>query len=450
MRCGTFSGTMSPKFAMKSFPLSVLLACAALGLPTFAARALDPSRFNDGFAPLTPALTRFYLDLEAIPAGSVVTDAQHQTLVADLAALPPGPETPSAADLDQLATDFGSLAVAGLVTDDLEYELAMDFDVDYDDPDPWLPYVQGDVQFALNPPPPYDPNDPGNLDPVILETAVPTAVLLRPTRQVMHFSASLTATDGNGAWQPGAYGGSVRLTNLIVNGTVPVPSLKLSTTGLGLGEAYTVAVVRRSDGVSVPLGRFRAHGSSVTSEGFLPSPPRDTHSAVTFGGRAKRRLPDGFSVNDVASILVSNAGGQVLLSHDFSAEASQEKQVHRVRLALSGTSVGKPPPKGTVLAVSKLDAGAAGVRRNKFLFLARHLPANALVTLTLDQTVLGQYTTTSDGHLLVAQNTDPRNIKLGAGKSLAVNGIATDSDWSSLRSITLTDAQGDILLSGSL
>ncbi len=454
---------------MKLAPFSVLLACAALlGLAAPSARALNPALFNNGFAPLTPLVTQFFLDLEAIPAGSVVTDAQHATLVADLAALPPGGEAPSAADLDALASDFGALAVAGLVDDNLEYNLAMDFDVDYPDPDPWLDDVWPEVNFALHPPTydptlddptlPYQTVGPADVDPQILidlrgDVPIPTSFITR-------YSTDLAPTyyDAPGQVSP-AYSGTVRVKTYHFRGVQSSSTILFSTAGLPLNDTYTLSAVRTSDGASVVIGRFRAHGSGqplptplfastrdLAASGYQVGRPLiDSRSSTAFGGNSKRLLPTGFNPVDFTRVKVTDSQGRVVLTRKFSSPKARTGEVRRTTVSLSGGSISNEAT-GFTRALYKTALGQD--TRSTFHFSARQLPANATLTLTVDGVALGQYVTTSDRRLVIEQGL-PTRTTTPSGKPVTVNPLQSDrTDFSTMKSVSLTDAQGTVLLTG--
>ncbi len=442
---------------MKPTPRFILLALAALSLPTFSARALNPSLFNDGFAPLTPLVAQFFTDLEAIPAGSTVTDAQLATLVADLAALPPGPVTPTADELSQLAADFGSLAVAGLVNDDLEYNLAMDFDVDYDDPDPWLPDVQSEVSFALNPPPPYDPNDPGDWSNLPLETAVPTVASVQlPGMVLTRTKFGLTGVyDTPASESPLYYSGTVRLKNRTQANAPASPVIRLTTVGLPTGETYRLSAVRASDGATVPIGKFHTHsfvpqpaGGAVLTLAHVTATTLNTKSDVIYGAGTKRLLPDGFDLNDVASLVVTDSQGNTRLTRDLAALGTSVTRIRQTRFHLYSPSPGGPG--GKLMAKHSLFAGNNSM--GDFLRLtARRLPANAPVTLRVDGTAVGQFTTTADGHLVIAQGVStPLTEAYRQETPWHFYPLPAGTDLSNVQTVSLSDADGNVLVSGSL
>ena len=441
---------------MKKVPAAFLLGLTALSLPAFSAHALDPSRFNDGFAPLTPELARFFTDLEAIPAGSTVTDAQHGTLAADLAALPPGPAAPDAAALDQLADSFGRLAVAGLVDDDAEYLLAMDFEVDPDDADSWFTYVQGDVSYLLMPPPTLEPGDGSGVDPVIYQTFGPTDALASQnellTRQTLYLRP--VYPEGSGST---SYSGEVRLNVRQFPGLLTVPTLRVSTYGLALGETYTVRVTRRSDGKSVMIGKFHARGSGqplpqpVLAEGSLPDGALpigvtlDTRSSVAFGPGAKRPLPAGFDADDVAAVRVVDSRGRTRLVRKITDTGAHVSRTRRVRLHLTGPA--GSTASGDVLVGYQINQGS-GSTRSRVLLTAEGLPAGVPVTLVADGKPVGLYDTTPEGRLVVRQGAVPR--KIFTGKPLMLGSLPDDVDVSNVQAVTVYDAAGQVLLSGSL
>ena len=440
---------------MKTLYLRGLLVLLALVGPAFSARALNPALFNDGFAPLTPALTQFFLDLEAIPAGSIVTDAQHATLVADLSALPPGPAAPTAADLDELATNFGAAAVAGLVDDALEYRLAMDFDVDADDPDSWLAYVQNDVLFALHPPAPYDPNAPG-VDPgLVYGTAVSAVVPVRKpgvvvTRDLIPLKA---VYDTVASQSPIIYDGSVRMTTRTQADGVAVPTLSFSASGLPADGTYTLSVVRRSDRATVVIGTFLAQpfvaqpvGGATLTFGHVARTYLNTDVQLSFGAGTAQPLPDGFDAADVKTLLVTNAEGRTRLKQKLSTTGTAAFQARVAYLHLYNPTSGAPGGRATT--GYKLNAHGT-TPRNQLHLKARHLPANAPVTLLVDGVKVDTYTTTAMGSLLIAQrSTSEGSVHPYTTSNL--NPLLANVDLLNAKSVSLVDAAGNVLLSGSL
>lgn len=447
---------------MKTFCLRSALALLVLGGPAFSARALDPARFNDGFAPLTPALTQFFTDLEAISAGSTVTEAQHATLLADLTALPPGPAAPTAGDLDQLATNFGAVAVAGLVNDDLEYQLAVDFDVDADDPDSWLAYVRNDVDFALNPPAPVDPTDPGDGSTLPLETAVPVGTVTTtglPTRKpglvINDESYSLKAVYDVAPSQGALfYVGNATLITTQFTGEPVRPILSFDAVGLPSDEIYTVSVVRRSDGARVVVGQATPQtsvptlptGTQVTPGVTVPAGRTVLPTVVDarFGAGMAQALPDGFAADDVQSLVVTDAAGHLRFRRKLTASKAVLYLDHSVRLPLYGPASNR---LGKATVGYKQDP--AGTTRNRLHLAAHGLPALAAVTLLVDGVKVGAYTTTAQGRLAIHQ----RSSAVGSAHATNwdnVNPLLANVDPLHARSLSLVDASGNVLLSGGL
>ena len=440
---------------MKFPRLRGLLVLLALGCPAFSAHALNPALFNDGFAPLTPALAQFFTDLEAIPTGSTVSDAQHQTLLADLAALPPGPAAPDAATLDELATNFGSVAVAGLVDDDLEYQLAMDFDVDPDDPDSWLVYVQGDVLSALNPPAAIDPNAPGEDGGSLpVETFVPTvAALVNPGVVVTREFVPLQGFyDTVARLSPIIYDGSVQMVTRTQAGSPTTVTLHLHTDGLPAGETYTLSLVRQSDGARVVIGTFSpqtfvsepAGGATLT----LAYPQRtylNTDSDETLGTGTSQPLPTGFDANDVKTLVVTNAEGRVRLKQKLLATNAEVIHRRQVSLHLYHPAAGGAGGKVTV----SYTLGAYGGIRNRLRLQARHLPASTPLTLLVDGVKVDTYTTTPDGQLVIAQRSTASG-SVHPYDTPNVNPQLAGVDLSNAQAVSLVDAAGNVVLSGSL
>ena len=275
----------------------LLVACAAFCLP-LPGRALDPAIFDDD-APLTPALAQLFTDLEAIPAGATVSDLQHQTLLADLLALPPGPDVPTADDLDLLATELGSVATGGLVNDDLEYDLAGDFDVDPTDPDSWLAYVSEDVLDALNPLTTTGPVSTlpiGTFEPVYVLANAASGVVSGVTTTVPVMLTQAGPADFSVVY----YSGQAKLITHSPVGQATVQKFVLSTVGLSPRTSYLISVTRRSTGASLEIGKLRRSDQSEFSKGTVPgggTPPTvgllGFGKAVFGGEQPKRALPPG-------------------------------------------------------------------------------------------------------------------------------------------------------------
>ena len=88
--------------------------------------------------------------------------------------------------------------------------------------------------------------------------------------------------------------------------------------------------------------------------------------------------------------------------------------------------------------------------KNGFYLSAKHLPASAPVTLAVDGVVVATYTTTAEGRLVISQGTvSPTAIRSGKVPP-AAQPLPLDENFSLMKSLTLTDGQGTVLLSGNL
>ena len=408
------------------------------------------------------AVLQLYTDLNAIPAGTAATDAQHQTIVADLDALATGVFTPDPADVDQLATDLGTAATNGLFSDNVLEYLADDFIGDPDDPttdpDGWMDDIQDDVSSLIDPPPtlldPGDPTtfDPGNpVDTTVYELGV-TAVA--PVGESSTRVSLQLTEQGIPPFLLENYSGQMHLSTRTAAGGTAASTLRLRTIGLPPNNPYTVSITRLSDGASVTLGKLHVRNGftwlPVAFDAASPAGPQAeilTYGNAVFGGaNAKKPLPAGFDAADVATVTVTDAQGVVRLTGNL-ADGTPTSRVQALNLRLSGAaSVAASLPSATVTARHRITPDGVGVR---FHLSAHHLPGNAPVTLLADGESVGQFTTTSKGRLVVTEGPVHRETN-GLGGSRVVNALPNDVDLSGARSFSITDAQGNVLLSGSL
>ncbi len=434
-------------FALLNFHPS---AASALNVPTF-----DPG--NNAAMPAT--LVQLYTDLAAIPVGSTATDAQHQALVADLDALAAGIFTPDPAAVDQLATDLATAATDDLFSDNVVQYLADDFIGDPDTPESWLEDIQDDVASLINPPPSV--GEPGgDLTGLPVETSVgPLGTIYGGliVGSLDRFAVQLTEQ----GIQPGLlenYSGRVQLAVSQFPGIGPQSTLTLDTAGLPPSNPYTVSMTRQSDGTSVVLGKLRVHNdvllrtasavqAATLSSVATPSAEFATVGHVTFGGiGSKKPLPTDYDAADVATLTVTDAQGVVRLSGNI-ATGQRVSEVRKLGIHLSGPSVVQG--RSTFANVVVQHKATLTKTSNRFRFMAKHLPVNASMTLLADGIVVDQYTTTAHGRLFIIEGFEPQKLN-HAGVSPPFNGLRPGTDLSGTKVFSLTDAQGNVLLSGSV
>ncbi len=393
-----------------------------------------------------------------------MTDAQHQGIVADLNALAVGVvPAPATGDIDDAATTLGDAAVAGSITGDALEEINGDLAADATDADDWTDDITGDADdlLAAGTPDPdpviTDPTDPGDGSTLPIETLTgtgtfsPTAVLLHPAYRIQtsHEFSLDTQSGQNPSNQ--YYYGSVDLVTRQVAGSTTQTKLYVEALGLPLNNPYTVAYTRKSDGASVTLGAVNVQTvSDFQFNLYLPAETPDTYdeSVETFslgktvfgGDNSKKGLPAGFDAADVATVTVTDAQGITRLS----GQAHGARFNYRNRLTvlhLSGSSTVVPAPSGAAKMQSR---GAYGLYLS-----ARHLPSSQTVTLLADGVAVGEFTTGAHGRLVVTQRYYGL-LHTHSGASLHPQSLAASVNLSAVKSLSLTDAQGNVLLSGSL
>ncbi len=434
---------------MKSL-LPVLLLYLALGWQPPFSRAQDSTP-----APLDAAVTQLDTDLLALPAGSPVTDAQHQAIVADLNALAVGiVPAPAATDIDAVATNLGNAAVAGNVTADTLAELNTDLAADATDADDWLDDISGDASDLLAPADSAtDPGDPGvGWGSPLIETLVPnsvTATATRPRRTSRHHNFDLTVESGQSPANQFYYA-LAALDTRQVDGSAPVGTVSVQVVGLPTSSnPYTVTATRKSDGASVTLGRFNVKpvSSDVFNEYLTADTPDDYDEGVEnltlgkaiFGGsHPKKALPASFDARDVAMITLTDASGVARLSGRPGLGVGN----YRVRSAVLHL-YGDPAAAPTASGLAK--GSASGNEGDNFYFSARHLPASTAVTLVADGVVVGQFTTGAHGRLVVAEGTYPKPFT-HTGARLYPQRLSLPVDLSRVKSLTVVDPQGVVLL----
>ena len=251
---------------------------------------------------------------------------------------------------------------------------------------------------------------------------------------------------------PIIYDGSVQMVTRTQAGSPATVTLRLHTDGLPAGETYTLSLVRQSDGAHVVIGTFSpqtfvsepAGGATLTlahrSRTFL-----NTYSDETLGTGTSQPLPAGFDADDVKTLVVTNAGGRIRLKQKLLATNAEVTHRRQLSLHLYRAASGGAGGKVTV----GYTLGADGGIRNRIHLQARHLPASTPLTLLVDGVKVDTYTTTSDGRLVVAQ----RSTASGSGHpydTQNVNPQLAGVDLSNTQGVSLVDAAGNVVLSGSL
>ena len=425
---------------MKPLAPAVLLALW-LALPIRPVRAQDAAP-----SPADAAIAQLDTDLLAIPAGSTVTDAQHQTLVADLSALAVGiVPAPDAANVDGLATILGHAAVAGNVMSDALAELNSDLAADATDSDDWLDDLTDDADDLLAPAD-TDPN-PFIVDSNLL---IETAASLHPRRTHQYHSFVLDVQNGQSPANQ-FYDGSVGLDTKQVAGSEPVSTISVRAVGLPRSNLYTVTITRKSDDAVVTLGLLNIH--QVSSQEFnkylTADIPDDYHQYLenltvgqtVFGGDSRKTLLAGFDARDVANITLTDALGVARLSGHPGLGVNNYR-TQEVVLHLYGS-----PAAPTATAVAK--GSEIQSYASTFFFSARHLPAQTLVTLAADGVVVGQFITGANGQLLVTKG-NVRARYNRAGLRLYPQTLPQNLKLSQVQSLALTDNQGNVLLSSPM
>ncbi len=400
------------------FPFAAALLLLALGFRPAVIHAQDTSDDT-----LPAAVAQLFTDLAAIPAGSTVTDAQHQALVTDLDALAAGVFTPDPDDVDQLATDLGTAASSGLVSTDFETELAADFSADSGDPDDqdgWLDDIEDDVADVLSALAVPDPT--GTYFP----TYVLTTSLGSGHTEISSgfFTRALLPLAAQGI-PPGLlenYAGSVRLATSQPVGSAAVSKLTVRTSGLPPSNPYTVSITRQSDGATVAIGKLHVRNGFyfLTAQALAARPAAElsTSGHAAFGG-------------------IMRLSGSV-------AGAQPTRQVRGVTLRLAPASASGISAKAFANAFVRHAVASTGTT-DHFHLSAHHLPVNATVTLLVNGTAAGQFPTTAKGRLVIAEGTTPTSPA-----ALTVYPLPAGTNLSDVKSLALVDAQGGVLVSGSL
>ena len=91
----------------------------------------------------------------------------------------------------------------------------------------------------------------------------------------------------------------------------------------------------------------------------------------------------------------------------------------------------------------------AAKTRDKFLLYVSGLPARTEVTLMADGAAMGTFKTTRQGQLVIAKGAVPVPTK-PSGRMLPVNALPAAVDLNTLGAVGLTDAAGNVLVSGGM
>ena len=240
---------------------------------------------------------------------------------------------------------------------------------------------------------------------------------------------------------PVEYSGFVQLKETAYPGLAPFTTLRVYTKGLPTQQRFGVNVTL-ADGTRQVAAKFHEQGTGEILDSFnsiIPQPAIRLSWGDVVAQSATEVAADRLEASNIQSITVTDDAGRVRFSCTPSASDSQTF-IRNVEMRVLG-STSAPAAKGHVTAFYKVYFGS--LNHDLFHLSARHLPPNATLNVVVNGTALGQYTTTATGRL-----------KVDAGGSRPIGKgylpFPTTLDFSSVSEVTVTDAQGNVVLSGSL
>lgn len=402
-----------------------------------------------GSAPRLSPVEQVVHDLKTIAASgaATVSDEQKQSLADDLAALTDGLVKPSSSSVDQLADDLAAAAASGRLTSRSEAILAADLAAVFKRTSlspSRLQSVLAEIQTVLSA---YG-IDPADLQQIAADLA---AIIdgFETNRVTTRQHIALHAENVSPYLSPGYWGGA----KLVVSRQAGQPAqtvLSVVAAGALAVNPYTVAVTKRSDGSTLALGRLKSH---PIGEELVFTGPAGIGSGLTtirygeavFGGPDGKPLPEGFDPADVALVTITDGGGTERLVGSFADASNWSGSARLVNLHLDAGEAA-PDAAGSVSFRVKTTAAKT---RTAFLLYASGLPANAPVTLVADGVAAGTFTTTPQGRLVIAEGNVPVPTK-PSGRMLPVNALPAAVDLNTVNALSLTDAAGSVLASGSL
>ena len=186
------------------------------------------------------------------------------------------------------------------------------------------------------------------------------------------------------------------------------------------------------------LGKLRVRTKLPTTTGAVSTAAEIlSFGEAVFGGPSGKPLPDGFDPADVDLLTLTDSNGTGRLAGSF---ADGGDLLSSGRLVNWRVEAGAADPGAS--GVVSFRAKRVGTKtRDAFLLYVGGLPASAAVTLVADGVAVGQFTTTAQGFLVIAEGPVPVPTSV-AGRMLPVNALPASVDLDTLGALTLTDAGG--------
>lgn len=403
--------------APRFFPLavSVLGLC---GLPLVP--ALAPASRADVFSfAETQNLQKLLVDLQAIAAGSRITEAQRQALASDLLLLVNGTTKPSRESLAALVGDLAdAFADRGLSLLEI-VRLGTDLNAVLNSAG--LSPAESQAIVA----------DLGNaLASSGVTAAEVQAVLDDLNAIVAEVQVNFVTTGRTLVLAPAAgsnASGSVQLDSLDREDEPTASLLRVQVAGIP-ASTYTVRVTKASDNSSLSLGSLRVIGQG--SQGGV--------GLAIFGGVGGAGLPTGFDPENLAVLTVAAANGATLLRADFrnAAEVRKFLRVANFRLEPGAAA---PAALGNVSFQTKIKAGRSV---DEFLLFARRLPASATLTLKVNGAAVGQVATDAKGRLVLARGSVALPFKIDGVTPRPSTPLPDAVNLATLQTLELDDSRG--------
>lgn len=423
------------------------LACAALAFLAATASAWASSlvTITVPTGPLSPEKEILNaLRYIALNPTLAITDEQKQRIADDLAALAEGIIKPSSSSVEQLADDLAAATATGHLSYKAETILVADLEAVFKHSTltpARLQAVLAEIQTVLST---YSV-DPADVQQVAADLAsiidgFETNRII--TRQFIQFQPENVPP-----YLPEGYLGGAKLVVSQETGQAARVVLSVGIGGVLTSDPYTVAVTKRSDGSTVLLGKVKTH---VVGEGTYFGPTGGTSYTLrsghaVFGGPEGRPLPEGLDLTDVDLITITDGDGVERLTGSFADPGDGSSRSRLVNLRMDA-GAGDADAAGSVSFRVKVNAVRT---HDAFLLYVGGLPANAPVTLVTDGVTAGTFTTTAQGRLIIAEGNVSVPTK-PSGRMLPVNALPAAVDLSTVNALSLTDAAGNVLASGSL
>ncbi len=422
--------------------MKILLAAALLPMLAF------PVAAQAKHAKVAQALQS---DLQAIPANSPPTDAQIQTLRTDLGKLFRNGGVPPTLTLDTLAGELVVAASQGQFA-------AGDFEIMAWDITTILngnTRLGTQVQTAL-----------ASIETILTKAGVASGDLqqiigaLRGLPSAFqddtylnylqsHFEALTPAAKGykhlSGMVTFSNFQGPVTVGNVVTHPDQTTQALGLLLTRIPFGK-YQLSVTTSQSDQPVEIGKFRVDSSDLVPE-FDLSPKLIVSATVGFGDApAKKPLPVGLSLADVTSVTITDDRGvQRLTSNVSGSDYFGTTRERRFHLEPGATA---PTAGGILIATSFHNVQSPS---QSLKLAAVNLPASATLTLSVNDSPVAQVTTGSTGNLFIssygeASDFDFANTPL---REDPINKFPDTGDLYTAKSYTVSDAQGNVLLTAS-